>query len=171
VFVKNLFLVAGIILLGSFITIRMEEFMARRNLVSPVLGVSKEKISENIWTPKVEKTTLNEFADAPEITSIAALFVDTKTGQVLYEKNPRQELPIASLNKIMTTIVALENRNLDDTFSVSKQAAEVEPDKMFLIPGEKMTLKELLDGIFLVSANDAAEVIAENTSGRRKPGN
>jgi serine-type D-Ala-D-Ala carboxypeptidase (penicillin-binding protein 5/6) len=167
-FVKNLFLVIGIVLLGSFITIRMGEFMARRGLISPVLGVAKEKISENIWTPKIEKTTLNQFADAPEITSIAALFVDTKTGQILYEKNPRQELSIASLTKIMTTIVALENRNLSDTFSVSKQASEMEPDKMFLIAGEKMTLKELLDGIFLVSANDAAEVIAENTSGRRE---
>lgn len=165
---KNLFLSLAIIFLGSFIFIRTEEFFSSRALVSPVLGVSEKRISENVWMPKTENLALNQFADAPEITSIAALFVEANTGEVLYEKNSHQELSIASLTKIMTTIVVLENRSFDDIFSVSSRASEMEPDKMFLIAGEKMTLKQLLEGIFLISANDAAEVIAENTTGRRE---
>ncbi len=133
-----------------------------------MLGVAKERVSENVWAPHIEDITLNQFIDAPEITAISALFVDTTTGQVLYEKNSQQELSIASLTKIMTTIIALENKTPEDLFTVSEHASSMEPDKMYLIAGEKISLSNLLDGIFLVSANDAAEVIAENTSGRRE---
>lgn len=144
------------------------EFFTKSSLTSPVLGVAKERVSENVWAPHIEDITLNQFIDAPEITAISALFVDTTTGQVLYEKNSQQELSIASLTKIMTTIIALENKTPEDLFTVSEHASSMEPDKMYLIAGEKISLSNLLDGIFLVSANDAAEVIAENTSGRRE---
>lgn len=110
----------------------------------------------------------NKFTDAPEITAVSALFVDTSTGKVLYAKSPEKKLSIASLTKIMTAIIALEHKNLEDTMSVSQKASEVEPDEMILLPGEKHTLRNLLDGIFLVSANDAAEVISENATGRRE---
>ena len=165
---KSLLSACGIILLISFIYFKSTDLLADKNLASPVLGVSKIKISENIWYPEIENDYSGRFVDAPEITAISALFIETNTGQVLYAKNPRQELSIASLTKIMTTIIALDNRNIDDVFSVSEQAAEKEPDKMYLKAGEKLTLKQLLDGLYLVSANDAAEVIAENTTGRRE---
>ena len=165
---KNVLTFLGIILLGSFIFFKSGEFFISDNLTSPVLGVAKKRVSENIWSPELENTSLNQFTDAPEITAISALFVDTATGEVLYQKNPRQELSIASLVKIMTTVVALESKNMEDIFNVSERASAMEPDKMFLITGEKLTLRQLLDGIFLVSANDASEVIAENTTGRRE---
>lgn len=165
---KYLFAFFGIILLGSFVFFKSEDFLKTPNLTSPVLGVSKSRISENVWSPKAEDLIDSKFNDAPEITAISALFVDTATGEILYSKNPTQELPIASLTKIMTTIVALENKTFNDVFTVSNEASAMEPDKMFLIAGEKLTLRQLLDGIFLVSANDAAEVIAENTTGRRE---
>ena len=63
----------------------------------------------------------------------------------------------------MTVLIALEHKNLDDKYLVSRQATEMEPDEMILLPGETLTLRELLYGIFLVSANDAAEVLAEGT--------
>lgn len=158
----------GIIFLLGFVAVRFSEFLQAKALVSPVLGVTSHRVSQNIWFPKINEITPGMFSDAPEITAISALFIESNSGQILYAKNPEQQLSIASLTKIMTTIVALENRNMSDVFSISKQAAEMEPDKMFLIAGEKMTLKELLQGIFLVSANDAAEAIAENTTGRRE---
>ncbi len=126
------------------------------------------KVSQNIWTPEFKADSFNLYPEAPEITALAALFVDTDSGEVLYAKNPTQELSIASLTKIMTTAIALENRSLEDIFFVSERASEMEPDKMYLKSGEKLTLRQLLDGMFLVSANDAAEVIAENTTGRRE---
>lgn len=165
---KSISALLGILLLGGFILIRSGEFLNQKPLTSPVLGVSKISISENIWSPKMEDVKVGDFIDAPEVTAISALFVETGSGTVLYSKNPSQELSIASLTKIMTTIIALENRDIDDIYTISEQAASMEPDKMFLIPGEKLTLKQLLEGIFLVSANDAAEAISENTTSRRE---
>lgn len=117
-----------------------------------VLGV-------NQWQPSLAES----LHPTPTITAQAALFLDTKTGQVFFAKNADQKLPIASLVKVMTVLIALEHKNLNDTYIVSPRAAEMEPDKMLLIAGEKLTLKELLYGIFLISANDAAEVLAEGT--------
>lgn len=133
------------------------------NLASPI--EKGEKIASlNQWFPK---EVLGAKLAPPEITAKAAFFVDTKTGQVLYEKNANKKLPIASLVKVMTALVALENRSPEEKLLVSNNAANMEPDKMQLIAGERLTLKELLNGIFLVSANDAAEVLAETSTGSR----
>lgn len=132
-------------------------------LVSPVLKESKT-LGINQWFPKV----LGASSVDPKITAKSAIFVETKTGDVLYAKNIHDKLPIASLSKVMTALVALEHRSLDEKLLVSRRASEMEPDEMILLPGEKLTLKELLYGIFLVSANDAAEVVAETTTGNRE---
>lgn len=137
------------------------------SLTSPVLGVSKTRIADNLWFPLPEKKITVE-PEVKNLTAKSAFFVETKTGQVLFEKNSHEKLPVASLVKIMTVIVALENKSFEEIYQVSHRAADMEPDKMLLIAGEKLTLRELLDGIFLVSANDAAEVLAEGTTGRRE---
>lgn len=134
-----------------------------REIISPVLGVSKLNYSENLWFPK-EASSLA----GPEVTATAAFFVDLKTGEVLYQKNHKEKLSIASLNKIMTAIISLEYKSLEDELEVSKKASEMEPDKMLLIVGERLTVKELLEGVFLVSANDASEVLAEGVTTSRQ---
>lgn len=134
------------------------------HLISPVLGEEKV-LGINQWLPQ---TVLGSQTNAPEISAKAGFFTDTKSGQILYAKNIHERLPIASLVKIMTVLIALEHKKMDDQYVISKTAADMEPDKMLLIAGEKLTLKELLDGIFLVSANDAAETLAEGTTGDRK---
>ena len=140
----------------------------KASLISPVLGQNKLKIADNIWFPKEASISAKNKNIEDEITSKAAFFVDTETGEVLFEKNSKEKLSIASLVKIMSVIVTLENRSLDDLLNVSVQASEMEPDKMYLKAGERLTVKELLEGIFLVSGNDAAEVLAEETTGRRE---
>lgn len=122
-----------------------------------VLGV-------NQWQP----APVQAIDSAPSITAKAALFLDTRSGQVFFAKNAHQRLPVASLVKVMTVLISLERKNMDDQFTVSQKAAEMEPDKMLLIAGEKLTLKELLHGIFLISANDAAEVLSEGTTWNRE---
>ncbi len=154
-----IFIVFGFILYKSYY---------KSSLVSPVLGISKERLADNIWFPQKAEFNVEEFNSAPEITSQAAFFIETNSGRVLYQKNPQEKYHIASLMKIMTTIVALERKKMDDIYDISSYAAGMEPDKMLLIAGEKLTLKELLEGIFLVSANDAAEALAEGTTGRRE---
>lgn len=134
-----------------------------QQLVSPLAG--KERVlGVNLWFPSV----LGEQNDGPVVTAKAALFIDGRTGKTLYAKNADEKLPVASLVKVMTALIALEHKNLDDQYPVSQKAAVMEPDKMLLIAGEKLTLKELLYGIFLISANDAAEVLAEGTTGSRE---
>lgn len=132
-------------------------------LVSPILKNDKV-LAVNQWFPS---GILGAQTNIPNITAQAALFIDSKRGKSLYSKNPNKRLAIASLVKVATALIALEYKSLDDKFLVSQRAAEAEPDKMLLIAGEKLTLKELLYGIFLISANDAAEVIAQGTTGDR----
>lgn len=132
---------------------------APKTLTSPKTG--DKILGTNQWFPKED--FVQSGAAGPQISAKAALFVETKTGEVLYSKNAREKLPIASLAKVMTAIVALEYKSLEEKFSVSQRASESEPDEMLLIPGEKLSLKELLYGIFMISANDAAEVLAEGT--------
>src|SRR3989338_8792063 len=130
-------------------------------LISPLLSVEKV-LGINQWLPEVLGSQIN----APKITAKAGLFIDT-TGKVLYSKNQKEKLPIASLVKVMTVLIALEHKGMDDKYVVSQRATEMEPDEMILLPEETLSLKELLYGVFLVSANDAAEVIAEGTIGSR----
>lgn len=133
------------------------------NLTSPTLASSRSGIADNIWFPQTSTESAILDKNAPDVTSQAAFFVETQTGQILYEKNIHEQLPIASLTKIMTSIIALEHKNLNDEMIVSERAANYEPDKMFLKSGERLTLQELLSGMFLVSGNDAAEVLAEDS--------
>lgn len=141
----------------------------RAGLVSPV-GDSKTdgNFAQNVWLPKLFKNLgIVSVSDAPVISAKAAFFVETKTGRSLYEKNIDGQLPIASLTKIMTAIVTLERRNWEDKLYVSPTAAATEPDKMYLRAGEWMRVEELIKGLFLVSANDASEVFAEELIGDR----
>lgn len=132
-------------------------------LISPQT-YQKEVLALNQWFPKDYSDT---FSDAPKISAKSALFFDSKTGTILYAKNPHLKLPIASLAKVMTAVIALEHHNLDVEFTISESAANMEPDKMLLLPGERLSLKELLYGVFLISANDAAEALAQETVGSR----
>jgi len=131
-------------------------------LISPVVNRANV-LGINQWFPAILK---GEQA-AIRISAKAALFAETKNGEVLYGKNIEGKLPIASLVKVMTVLIALEYKSMDDIFTVTPEAANMEPDKMQLVTGEKLSLKELLSGIFLVSANDAAELIAEQSTGSR----
>lgn len=161
---KIVFLAVILIFIALIFLIRNKNLKTPVNFISPLLR--QEKIlGINLWLPEVEVT---KDLDAPSVTAQGVCFVDTKSGKVLYAKNPTQKLPIASLTKIMTMVIAMEHKSLDDQFVVSQRAADMEPDKMLLIAGERLTLKELLYGIFLISANDAAEVLAEGTTGDRE---
>lgn len=91
----------------------------------------------------------------------AYIAVDLDSGAVLSQKNITQRLPIASLTKIMTAVVALDLAQPEELFTVSPQASFIEPTKIGVVPGQKMRLQELLPALLLTSANDAAEVIKE----------
>lgn len=87
--------------------------------------------------------------------------VDLDTGEVIAAKDGNAQLPIASITKVMTSVVALDLADANEEFAVSDHASTIIPTKLGIVPGQKMTLDELLNGLMLVSANDTAEVIRE----------
>ena len=103
-------------------------------------------------------------ADGSGISATAAVLMDADTGEILYEKNAQQQMLIASITKIMTALVALESAPLQQEITVT-QAHMVEGSSMYLAPGERVTVEELLYGLMLCSGNDAALALAEGCCG------
>jgi D-alanyl-D-alanine carboxypeptidase len=83
------------------------------------------------------------------------------TWQILYQKNIKQKLPIASLTKLMTALVVLENYQLDLPIKISKEAVKQDEDLGQLKIGETLTVKDLLYIMLIESSNDAAYALAE----------
>lgn len=105
---------------------------------------------------------------APVIKAKAAIAVDLNNGLILYEKNIQEPLPIASLTKLMTAVIILEENNLKDVVQVSKKAAQTEGSKIWLAPGENITVENLLYGVMIPSANDAAAALSEYNAGDKE---
>jgi D-alanyl-D-alanine carboxypeptidase len=106
--------------------------------------------------------------DADTSDSLAALFFHLDTKEVLYAKNIHERLYPASTTKIMTALVALENGDLDAQTTVSKDAITFHESGVStakLKEGDVLTLRQLLYALLLPSANDAANVIAEQIAG------
>ncbi|MGG1612514.1 D-alanyl-D-alanine carboxypeptidase family protein [Paenibacillus phoenicis] len=102
---------------------------------------------------------------APSIHAQAAAVIDVTSGRLLYSLQGDDELPIASLTKIMTAIVAIEHGKLSDTVTVGKNAYGKEGSSLYLHLGEEMSLENMLYGLMLRSGNDAATAIAEHVGG------
>jgi len=105
------------------------------------------------------------FASPPQVGARAAIVMDIKTGQVLYNKHMNVKMPPASTTKILTAIIAIEEGNLEDTVTISRKAAYQEGSSIWLKEGEELSLEELLYGVMLSSANDAAIAVAEHIAG------
>lgn len=105
--------------------------------------------------------------DGPEVTAPTALLIDAKTGKVLYEKNADEKRFPASTTKIMTGLLAVEYGKFDETVTIGQNPPLIErgSSQIYLIPGEQLTLEQLLYALMLESANDAAVAIAEHISG------
>ena len=104
--------------------------------------------------------------EAPPVASAdSVVLLDATTGKILYEKNKDSAYPPASTTKTMTILLVLENLKLNDVVTVSKNAAAADGSKIYLLEGEKISVKELLYGLILASANDCAVALAEHISG------
>lgn len=103
--------------------------------------------------------------DEPTVNAQAAILMDYETGRILWAKNIDEPLAMASTTKIMTAIFAIENANLDDIVTVSKNASVTPRVKMYLKENEEIKLEYLLYALMLQSSNDAAVAIAEHIGG------
>ncbi|NLE75389.1 MAG: D-alanyl-D-alanine carboxypeptidase [Chloroflexi bacterium] len=105
------------------------------------------------------------WAQPPEPGAKAALLGDPETGQVLLAKNAHERLPMASTTKVMTALLVLEQAQLSDLVTVSSVAAFTGGQMVGFVPGEQLTVLELLYGLMLHSGNDAASALAEHVGG------
>ncbi len=107
--------------------------------------------------------------DDVSVDSASAIVMDADTGTVLYEKNADKKRYPASITKIMTALLAIENGNLEDTVTFSSDAVyKTEGSSILRDVGEKLTLEQCLYGMMLESANDCAYAIAEHVGGDYK---
>jgi D-alanyl-D-alanine carboxypeptidase (penicillin-binding protein 5/6) len=104
-------------------------------------------------------------AAPPEISAQTAIMVEANSGEVLYEKNADQKAYPASITKIITALLAVENGSLDKKVKVSANAAGVEGSSIYLESGEAIPLRDLVYGLMLRSGNDAAIAISEAVGG------
>lgn len=92
--------------------------------------------------------------------------IEASTGRILYSQDEHKRLPMASITKILTAIVAIENcDDLDKKYEISKSATGIEGSSIYLKAGEHLSVRELLYGLMLRSGNDSAVAIAEIISG------
>lgn len=104
-------------------------------------------------------------ADSLSVSAKSAILIEASSGEVIFAKNPDEKLSMASTTKIMTALVALENSDPNKAVKVSPLAVNIEGSSIYLFPGEEMSLLDLLYGMLLESANDAAAAIAIEVGG------
>ncbi len=101
----------------------------------------------------------------PEVSSHSACVIDIDTGRILAAKNENEKSEPASITKIMTALIALENADIKKVVTIPSAAAGVEGSSIYIKAGEKYSLEDLLYGLMLRSGNDAATAIAIDVAG------
>lgn len=109
--------------------------------------------------------TQNPNSKPPNIGASSALIYDVDSGQVLYEKNIHDARPMASLTKLMTALVILDNHSLDETVTIPELPQLEAANQDQHNSGEKFTLNELMKALLIYSANDVANALAIWDSG------
>lgn len=110
------------------------------------------------------------YAQQLDLNVKSAVLMEASTGKILYESNPDEKLPIASVTKIMTMLLIMEAADsgkigFDDMVTVSERAMSMGGSTMFLETGEQFTVSDMLKGIAVASANDGAVAMAEFIAG------
>lgn len=108
-----------------------------------------------------------------EISAKSAILVDFNTGKVLYSKNENEPLAMASMTKVMSMLLIMEkiddgSLKYDDIVEISTESSSMGGSQIFLNPGDKYKVIDLLKGVAMASANDAIVALAEKTYGSKE---
>ena len=145
---------------------RME--FKKLSLVGQTDKKRKEAVSSYLFLFPLVFLLISSNCFAEIINSRAAITMDASTGEILFSKNPNRRLPPASTTKLMTAIVVMENANLSDVVTMSKNASHAAPSKAGFKAGDRISIEGLLYAALLESANDAAVALAEAVAGSEK---
>ncbi|MDD3173568.1 MAG: D-alanyl-D-alanine carboxypeptidase [Herbinix sp.] len=131
-------------------------------ILSPLIGTTQAMATTK------EDTTKEDWPSGPSVYAESAIVMEASTGLVLYEKNINDEHYPASITKIMTVLLALENSSLGDVVTFSENAVydvDADSSRLWINVGEQLTMRQCLYAILLESANDVAYAVAEHVAG------
>lgn len=117
-----------------------------------------QSLSLNVYAENITGTNF-------KVNARSAIALDKETGAILFEQNAYELVPMASTTKILTSLIAIEQGNLDKKVTISKKAASIRGSRVGYKAGEEIALKELVFGLMFKSGNDAAIAIAEELGG------
>jgi D-alanyl-D-alanine carboxypeptidase len=115
-----------------------------------------------------QKTDIVEWPNGPSVFADGAIVMEASTGLVLYEKNINQTYYPASITKIMTALLTIENSNLGDIITLSKDAyynVELDSSRVGIEVGEQITVQQALYAVLLMSANEVSYALGEHVAG------
>ncbi|MCD8023553.1 MAG: D-alanyl-D-alanine carboxypeptidase [Lachnospiraceae bacterium] len=143
-------------------------------ILAPIACISAEETQEEeteeipeSYYYTIESNEIEGWPEGPMIEAASAIVMDLDTGVVLYSKQATEKQYPAIITKIMTTLLLIENCDLDETITFSEIVYDIESGSTHLgiQPGEEMTLRDCAYGIMLASANDIANGVAEYIAG------
>lgn len=159
---KSLFLISAICLL----TFNIFSGSVQANAASTNLQTSTPAADSQTDT-SAENKALN-VGDKPSIASVSAVVMEASTGTILYSKNMHEQHYPASITKILTTLIALQNSTPGEVVTFSKNAiydVDLDSSRIGIDVGEKLTMEQSLYAVMLESANEVAYGVAEHISG------
>jgi len=143
-------------------------FLDKKEINKPLVIDRKE--ADFIFPLSPLPTKKKDASSPPDLNCVSACVLDFNTAMILYEKNKDQKVPMASLAKIMTAIIILEDNKLDDLVTIKKESLGLteEESKLGLVEGDQIKVKDLLYALLIHSANDSARVLADYKAGDEK---
>ena len=103
--------------------------------------------------------------DEPELEATTAILIDARTGEILFSKNENVQMAPASMTKIMTALLAIENLDMDTVVTIDDETPYTNGNIIYMHKGEKFTVEQLLKAMMVTSANDCAVALAKTMSG------
>lgn len=157
---KKMYLLAIIALVSSF------ALFSNKGAIGAPMTYGKSILENNNTSVNISKV---ESVSKPiqtgneniEIGAKSYLVIDRETGAPMLNKNASEKRPIASITKLVTALVALDNAKLEDVVEIKSSYPDLPAPKMGLFYSEKISLENILNGLLISSDNDAAEAIAE----------
>lgn len=113
----------------------------------------------------IVRPTVTRAESLVAVSCEACILMDADSERILFEKNVHRQMPIASITKIMTALIAIEEGVLDEYVTISPEATKQIGSSLYVKAGEQLKLIDLLYGLMLRSGNDAAYAIAEHVAG------
>ncbi len=134
------------------------------------LQVAADEIGVDLRLDEELPEAVSVISIVDSLPATSAILIDQGSGKVLYEQNPDEQLPPASITKVMTLLLVMEalekgKIKLDDMVVSSEHAASMGGSQIWLKVGEQMTVDQLLKAVAISSANDASVALAEHVAG------